>query len=168
MDGEDNEAALEKAAVQIQSRARGYLERKKLKQKKSMASNQLPVAVAECPCPEGEQLSDGEALEKAAVKIQSRARGYLERKKLKKKKKVCNPSSQLSTADQECCCADEGEQQSDDVKQEAAATKIQAGARGYLTRSRLKRCPCRHDMFKGHNGPGSRDKTSDSPSMTPG
>ena len=146
----DFDKELNQAAVTIQSRYRGYRSRKEV-----TAGTNKKGTEEECreSNPNGSLQGDVEQiikdsqvdadLEKAAIQIQARARGYLERKKLKQKQNMTG--SELS-ATQELHCA---EDLIDDSEQAAAATKIQARARGYLTRAKLKRRNCKLDLFNG-------------------
>ncbi|XP_052805347.1 uncharacterized protein LOC128234843 isoform X5 [Mya arenaria] len=154
-----NDPDTEKAALKIQAGFKGYQTRKDLKSKKEAQTQQVSKEDVKAPSPEATEekkdevdidLKDPE-VEKAAVKIQAGFKGYKTRQEIKAKIDSSETQGEEKADDKSEEKTDEAKTDADektegetvdidlnDPEVAQAATKIQAGFKGYKTRQELK------------------------------
>jgi len=134
--------AKQAAAVKIQSSARGHMARKQVG---AMRQPTVPEEAAEAVAAEAveEATAPTDEMEAAAVRIQASARGHMARKQVGAMRQGEAPAEAVAEAEAAEAEAEAAEEATPAAEKsaeemEAAAVRIQASARGHLTRKEAK------------------------------
>lgn len=137
IDRQEREKEEREAAVTIQSSFKGYKARKEFNEMRDRKKVEIEAEPVKTDINDNEKGTDDKARAEAAVKIQSSYRGYKTRKEYHgmKQKKAANDKSKIDNE------TDTDQSNSKTLSEDEAASRIQAGFKGYKTRKELTNKP---------------------------